>query len=377
MILSLAESREALREALAMANEEDMPGATDSSPPVSMDAIELPKSPELEPALAPRVPMSGRTVSSFASSSSLKLPSLAKLTGSLPGATAPGPAGPLPRPAAPTLTSPVPALVVPSASAPPLSPPAAPVPAPAKPMASPILSTAPMSNAPAAPVVTVLNSTSAPAGPPPTPSPPGSTAADPLTEAPNAVWYVRPPSGGQYGPAACDIMRAWLAEGRLSSDSLVWREGWRDWKEASEVFPQFNSPDSVPGLDKILAEQASTPLHTHHGESHAHGKRRPQRSSMMLIAIVVIVLILAGVAAVFLMPKESPTGGAPKTGTTGATKTSTGSGTPKTTTGGSASKAATSGTAPKAATGDSKSATGGTPKTATGTPDSKTGTNGR
>src|SRR5207249_3997580 len=40
---------------------------------------------------------------------------------------------------------------------------------------------------------------------------------DPIAEAPAAIWYVRPPTGGQYGPARGDIMRKWLSEGRVSS----------------------------------------------------------------------------------------------------------------------------------------------------------------
>lgn len=60
---------------------------------------------------------------------------------------------------------------------------------------------------------------------------------DPIAEAPEAVWYVRPPSGGQYGPARGDVMRRWVAEGRVSSDSMVWREGWADWQTAGPLFP--------------------------------------------------------------------------------------------------------------------------------------------
>jgi hypothetical protein len=62
-------------------------------------------------------------------------------------------------------------------------------------------------------------------------------AVDVLTEAPLAVWYVRPPAGGQYGPAKADVMRKWMGEGRVTPDSLVWREGWPDWRSASKVFP--------------------------------------------------------------------------------------------------------------------------------------------
>jgi len=66
-----------------------------------------------------------------------------------------------------------------------------------------------------------------------------STPADPIAEAPDAVWYVRPPSGGQYGPAPGETMRRWIAEGRVSADTMVWRDGWPDWKLASAVFPDL------------------------------------------------------------------------------------------------------------------------------------------
>jgi GYF domain 2 len=66
--------------------------------------------------------------------------------------------------------------------------------------------------------------------------------ADPLAEAPEASWYVRPPSGGQYGPAKPHTIREWLAQGRITADSLVWREGWPDWKLAGATFPSLGGP---------------------------------------------------------------------------------------------------------------------------------------
>ncbi len=69
---------------------------------------------------------------------------------------------------------------------------------------------------------------------------------DAIAEAPEAVWYVRPASGGQYGPASGDVMRSWLNDGRVSASSLVWRAGWSDWQTAAAVFPQLiNAADSV------------------------------------------------------------------------------------------------------------------------------------
>lgn len=87
-------------------------------------------------------------------------------------------------------------------------------------------------------------------------------AADPLAEAGEVVWYVRPTSGGQFGPATADCMRTWLAEGRIAAETLVWHEGWRDWRDAGDVFPQLSSSASFPGLETIVPEPIAASLHT-------------------------------------------------------------------------------------------------------------------
>lgn len=87
----------------------------------------------------------------------------------------------------------------------------------------------------------------------------GVSPSDPLADGTDVVWYIRPPSGGQYGPATADVMRKWIAEGRVSGDSLVWREGWRDWEEAASVFPQLASSDAIPDIESILADNTPTP----------------------------------------------------------------------------------------------------------------------
>ncbi len=83
-------------------------------------------------------------------------------------------------------------------------------------------------------------------------------SADPLTEAGEVVWYVRPASGGQFGPANAEVMRTWLAEGRIAAETLVWREGWRDWRAAGEVFARLSQQPSVPGLEGIVPVPVST-----------------------------------------------------------------------------------------------------------------------
>ncbi len=86
-----------------------------------------------------------------------------------------------------------------------------------------------------------------------------AVAADPLLEAPGANWYLRPITGGQFGPAQPEIMRQWLHEGRVSGDSLVWREGWTDWVAADTVFSQF-APVAQPAV--AAPQAASGPIYS-------------------------------------------------------------------------------------------------------------------
>jgi DNA-directed RNA polymerase subunit RPC12/RpoP len=88
----------------------------------------------------------------------------------------------------------------------------------------------------------------------------GAVAGDPIAQAGNVVWYVRPPSGEQYGPAAGEVLRCWLAEGRISGDTLVWREGWTDWREAQSLFPELRQAGSeVPSLADFSASAVASP----------------------------------------------------------------------------------------------------------------------
>jgi hypothetical protein len=49
-------------------------------------------------------------------------------------------------------------------------------------------------------------------------------------------WYVRPPSGGQFGPVNAAQLNRWIAERRVPAQSQLLKEGWRQWKVASSVF---------------------------------------------------------------------------------------------------------------------------------------------
>lgn len=117
---------------------------------------------------------------------------------------------------------------------------------------------------------------------------------DPLAE-PNVVWYVRPPSGGQYGPAAPEVVRTWIAENRITPDTYVWREGWRDWQLARDVFPEV--------LAKALPE---VPVED---QPERRLIRRSVRSSWAQYAIVafaaIVICVLGGLVWLFVS-RSSP-----------------------------------------------------------------------
>jgi hypothetical protein len=117
-------------------------------------------------------------------------------------------------------------------------------------------------------------------------------ASDPLSNASDAVWYVRPPSGGQFGPANSETMRVWLSEGRVGSDTLVWREGWRDWRAARSVFTQPSAPLAIPGLDAIYSEPVAFPPHRPKQRSAALKNRALVAGGLFLIVVVLLALFL-------------------------------------------------------------------------------------
>jgi hypothetical protein len=84
----------------------------------------------------------------------------------------------------------------------------------------------------------------APAAPAPGFAPVGMR--DAIDEAPAAVWYVRPASGGQFGPAPGETMRAWIDEGRVAATALVWRAGWPEWRSAAATFPKLAATVAAP-----------------------------------------------------------------------------------------------------------------------------------
>ena len=130
----------------------------------------------------------------------------------------------------------------------------------------------------------------------------GSSAAaagDPIAEAPDAVWYVRPPAGGQFGPARGDVLRQWIKEGRVSADSMVWREGWPDWKTAGPIFselspvPPLNDSADVGTTQSTQVPEVGTqsPSKTR-GQVTAGRSRRNRKSLAAVICLGLLIVVL-------------------------------------------------------------------------------------
>jgi hypothetical protein len=130
---------------------------------------------------------------------------------------------------------------------------------------------------------------------PPAAAAAGAGLADPLAAAGNVVWYVRPASGGQFGPATADVMRSWLIEGRVATDTLVWREGWREWLEAGRIFPQLSPEPMIPGMEGVFSQPITIPGHSH------PVKHEEEPRSTLAIAIGAAAIIVAALVVVLLV----------------------------------------------------------------------------
>jgi len=89
-----------------------------------------------------------------------------------------------------------------------------------------------------------------------------SPPADALQANPGATWYVRPQSGGQFGPADGATIRKWIDEGRIAADTWVWREGWAQWRLAAETLGDVGEAANAPlaRLEASVAVEAAAAL---------------------------------------------------------------------------------------------------------------------
>jgi hypothetical protein len=96
-------------------------------------------------------------------------------------------------------------------------------------------------------------------------------------------------------------MRKWISEGRVSSDSLVWREGWPEWRSAGQYFPD---------LQAVTAPAVSAPAKpaVPYAEKTVNRYQNKQRSTSglaiaALVGLGVLCAVLLVVLAIVLFGK--------------------------------------------------------------------------
>lgn len=93
-----------------------------------------------------------------------------------------------------------------------------------------------------------------------TASPISSTAVlddriESLLEDRERVWHMTSADGEQFGPAAGDEVRQWLAQDRINSACHLWCDSWDDWRAAGDIFAGLEE-ESAKATPAIVSEPA-------------------------------------------------------------------------------------------------------------------------
>ncbi len=127
-----------------------------------------------------------------------------------------------------------------------------------------------------------------------------------LRDSLGAKWFVRPPTGGQYGPATSQLLMDWIKERRVTPDSLLWKEGTSDWVSASQLLPELypeamnTNPPIVPIPEVLNVSVGGTALASNEetkpstASSQLFAKKRARKRKQQLT--IVILLGLASLA---------------------------------------------------------------------------------
>lgn len=139
---------------------------------------------------------------------------------------------------------------------------------------------------------------------------------------PLAQWYVRPPSGGQYGPADAKLLTQWITENRVTTDSLIWFDGLTQWTVARAILPElfgnageainagFSIQQSTGSANEpvLEANEAGRLVNTTAINSTAkplRSRQKQKRNQWIIIAILISVCLclLVGLVAVLMFKK--------------------------------------------------------------------------
>jgi hypothetical protein len=120
---------------------------------------------------------------------------------------------------------------------------------------------------------------------------------DAISAAPLAKWFVRPPSGGQFGPAPGKVLREWIAAGRVTPESYVWREGWPEWQRAWAVFGDLASAAPVATISTpAIVTQATRP-----GTNELYRRRKSNRATVITVGLLGFACVVLFAALVYVV----------------------------------------------------------------------------
>ncbi len=158
---------------------------------------------------------------------------------------------------------------------------------------------------------------------------------------------MRPAGGGQLDPATDAVFRAWIAEGQVTADAQIRRDDWAEWKLARDAVddlpiplaavPVSTPPEPVAAIPPVLppesvekveipvvpepvdsaaveslpADAMSTPPAPLAAAQYKLQRRRMQKTQLTLaIAMLVAVIVLAGVLIWVIRNSGGPTASA-------------------------------------------------------------------
>ncbi len=158
---------------------------------------------------------------------------------------------------------------------------------------------------------------------PPIPAPPPWQPRA-ILESPHGQWFVRAISGEQFGPATGHSIWHWLLEKRVNPNSLVWQEGWPQWKPAAEVFDDFfkqsthgvnlpvlhapqkpvpNQPPPIAPLNSWApaASGSSQSQPTPAGAAKLQSRRQRSRRNYQIVIVTLVALFLGLLACLIIV----------------------------------------------------------------------------
>jgi phage FluMu protein Com len=104
-----------------------------------------------------------------------------------------------------------------------------------------------------------------------------STASSGHSSTWEETWYVRMPSGDEFGPVSRNEINRWMNEGRLSVECLLRKGENAKWQPASETFPTLASNSTQPTSSYAASTQAAY-----------SGSHLPQHRGGLIFALALI-----------------------------------------------------------------------------------------